>query len=113
MGFTSIEYSDSDPDSEDEEQPNRALSHYRAEPTIGETDCPLQWWSTHAGAHPSISALAWKYLGSPATCVPCERLFSLAGNIVQKKRAALPSENVNRLVCLSHCSQVKLYEIKM
>lgn len=92
----------SDSDSEDEEGPNRALSLYRAEPTISETDCPLQWWSTHAGTHPQLSALARKYLASPATSVPCERLFSLAGNIVQKKRAALSSENVNRLVCLSN-----------
>uniref|UniRef100_A0A3Q3X9E4 HAT C-terminal dimerisation domain-containing protein n=1 Tax=Mola mola TaxID=94237 RepID=A0A3Q3X9E4_MOLML len=66
-----------------------------------ETDCPLQWWSTHAGAHPQLSVLARKYLASPATSVPCERLFSLAGNIVEKKRAALSSENVNILVCLS------------
>lgn len=92
----------SDSESEDEEGPNRALGRYRAEPTISETDCPLQWWSTHEGAHPQLSALARKYLGSPATSVPCERLFSLAGNIVQKKRAALSSENVNRLVCLSN-----------
>ncbi|XP_034085994.1 zinc finger BED domain-containing protein 4-like isoform X2 [Gymnodraco acuticeps] len=92
----------SDSESEDEEGPNGALGRYRAEPTISETDCPLQWWSTHEGAHPQLSALARKYLGSPATSVPCERLFSLAGNIVQKKRAALSSENVNRLVCLSN-----------
>ncbi|KAJ7985047.1 hypothetical protein DPEC_G00361090 [Dallia pectoralis] len=92
----------SDSESEDEEGPNGALARYRAEPTISETDCPLQWWSTHEGAHPQLSVLARKYLGTPATSVPCERLFSLAGNVVQKKRAALSSENVNRLVCLSN-----------
>ncbi len=92
----------SDSDSDDDVGPNRALSLYRAEPTISETDCPLQWWSTLAGAHPQLSVLASKYLASPATSVPCERLFSLAGNIVEKKRAALSSENVNILVCLSN-----------
>lgn len=92
----------SESDSDDDVGPNRALSLYRAEPTISETDCPLQWWSTHAGAHPQLSVLARKYLASPATSVPCERLFSLAGNIVEKKRAALSSENVNILVCLSN-----------
>ena len=97
----------SDSESEDEKGPNGALARYRAEPTISETDCPLQWWSTHEGAHPHLSALARKYLGSPATSVPCERLFSLAGNIVQKKRAALSSENVNRLVCLTNCLKEK------
>ncbi|XP_035985740.1 uncharacterized protein LOC118559130 [Fundulus heteroclitus] len=92
----------SDSDSEDEDGPKGALARYKAEPTISERDCPLQWWSTHERAHPQLSVLARKYLGSPATSVPCERLFSLAGNIVQKKRAALSSENVNRLVCLSN-----------
>lgn len=74
----------------------------RAEPTISETRCPLQWWSSRAEAHPQLSVLARKCLTSPATSVPCERLFSLAGNIVTKKRAALTSDNVYRLVCLSN-----------
>ncbi|KAI4801021.1 hypothetical protein KUCAC02_006184 [Chaenocephalus aceratus] len=90
-----------------QKEPDRATPEPTEEPARKrsfqlETDCPLQWWSTHEGAHPQLSALARKYLGSPATSVPCERLFSLAGNIVQKKRAALSSENVNRLVCLSN-----------
>ncbi|KAL6473698.1 hypothetical protein MHYP_G00172590 [Metynnis hypsauchen] len=81
---------------------NRALNRYKAEPSICMEACPLQWWSTHAGAHQELSVLACKYLASPATSVPCERLFSLAGNIVQKRRAALASENVDKLVCLSN-----------
>lgn len=93
--------SDSDSDDSDD-GPSHALSLYRAEHSISETDCPLKWWSVHAGAHPQVSNLAKKYLASPATSVPCERIFSLAGNIIQKKRAALSAENVNRLVCLSN-----------
>lgn len=76
----------SDPDSDDEDLCNRALSLYRAEATINEMDCPLQWWSRRARTHPQLSVLASKYLISPATSVPCERLFSLAGHIVTKKR---------------------------
>uniref|UniRef100_A0AAR2JYW7 BED-type domain-containing protein n=1 Tax=Pygocentrus nattereri TaxID=42514 RepID=A0AAR2JYW7_PYGNA len=87
-------------DSDSDDVGSNALSLYKAEQTISETDCPLQWWSAHAGAHPQLPTLARKYLASPATSVPCERGFSLAGNIIQKKRAALSSENVNRLVCL-------------
>ncbi|KAL7876928.1 hypothetical protein SRHO_G00035710 [Serrasalmus rhombeus] len=33
---------------------SNALSLYKAEQTISETDCPLQWWSAHAGAHPQL-----------------------------------------------------------
>ena len=43
-------------------------------------------------------ALPKKYLTTPATSVPCERLFSLAGHIVQKKRVSLSSRHVNQLV---------------
>lgn len=96
-----------DCESEDEEVPNKALCRYRAEPTIGEKDCPLKWWFNHAGANPLLSALACKYLGSPATPVPCERLFSLAGHIVQKKRASLSSEKVHKLVSLSNWKEKK------
>ncbi|XP_038129201.1 E3 SUMO-protein ligase ZBED1-like [Cyprinodon tularosa] len=92
----------SDTDSDDDMvEPSRALKNYKAEPTISMEECPLQWWKTHAGAHQQLSVVARKYLAAPATSVPCERLFSLAGNIVQKKRAALSSENVEKLVCLS------------
>ncbi|KAI4829785.1 hypothetical protein KUCAC02_001453 [Chaenocephalus aceratus] len=66
-----------------QKEPDRATPEPTEEPArkrsfLLETDCPLQWWSTHEGAHPQLSALARKYLGSPATSVPCERLFSLA-----------------------------------
>lgn len=91
----------SDSDSEDEMECGE-LQRYRAEPTISIDDCPLQWWSAHSGAYEKLSVLARKYLASPATSVPCERLFSLAGHIVQKKRAALLPENVTKLVCLSN-----------
>ncbi|KAL3048837.1 hypothetical protein OYC64_008341 [Pagothenia borchgrevinki] len=92
----------SDSESEEEVQPDRAIHRYRAEPTTSMEDCPLQWWSSHAGAHDKLAPLARKYLATPASTVPCERLFSVAGHIVQKKRSALLSENVVKLVCLSN-----------
>ncbi|XP_078111814.1 E3 SUMO-protein ligase ZBED1-like [Sander vitreus] len=90
-------------DSEDEEETaaDNSVDRYRAEPTISVEDCPLKWWSAHAGAYPNLALLAQKYLATPATTVPCERLFSLSGHIVQNKRASLSSENVTNLVCLS------------
>lgn len=56
---------------------NRTLSLYKAEPSISMEESPLQRWSTHAGAHLQLSALARKYLATPATSVPCERLSQL------------------------------------
>ena len=43
-----------------------------------------------------------------ATSVPSERLFSVAGNIVSAKRAALLPENVEKLVFLHENASVCL-----
>ncbi|EMP26952.1 Lysine-specific demethylase 5C [Chelonia mydas] len=57
--------------------------------------CPLERWPKHEGAHECLADLARKYLAMPAMKVPRERLFSLSGDVVNKKRAALSP------VCLS------------
>lgn len=94
-------------DSDDEPLGQRTISssallRFKAEPQIDMDCCPVEWWRAHEGAYPVIATLAMKYLGSPATTVPCERLFSQSGNIVSKKRASLKPNNVNKLVCLNN-----------
>jgi len=54
------------------------------------------------GAHPLLANLAIRYLGTPATTVPCERIFSKSGLIDSKTCAALSPANVNKLVCLNN-----------
>jgi hypothetical protein len=62
-----------------------AVQRYRAELQIDVDASSLDYWKAHAGAHRTIARLAMKYLATPAkTTVPCERLFSLAGNVVNK-----------------------------
>ena len=87
---------------EEEDSVEQCLERYKAEPLAGMDDCPQEWWSTRKASHRDMALLARKYLATPATSVPCERLFSLSGHVVQKRRASLLSENVNRLVCLSN-----------
>lgn len=60
----------------------------------------LSWWSANQKQFPNIAKLARKYLAIPATSVPSERIFSLAGTLVSKKRAALKPENLDLLVFL-------------
>ena len=92
---------------EEEDRIEQCLERYKAEPLTGMDDCPQEWWSTHEGAHSEMAQLARKYLATPATSVPSETLFSLSGHVVQKKRASLLSDNVNRLVCLSNWLKAK------
>ena len=61
---------------------------------------PITWWRERAPTYPIISRLAKKYLVIPAYSVLSERIFSLARNIVTKKRANLKPENVDRLIFL-------------
>lgn len=86
----------SDSSSDEKDCCESCVQRYKAEATIDIEDCPQQWWSNHEGAHSMVACLARKYLATPATSVPCERMFSLSGHIVNKKRASLASENVNR-----------------
>uniref|UniRef100_A0A3P9AS52 BED-type domain-containing protein n=1 Tax=Maylandia zebra TaxID=106582 RepID=A0A3P9AS52_9CICH len=69
------------PDSDTEEEEDAidcCLNLYKAEPKIDIGECPLQWWLKREGAHARLAPIARKYLSTPATTVPCERLFSLS-----------------------------------
>ena len=61
----------------------------------------LDWWKVHAPLHPNLARLAKKFLAIPASSVSSERIFSLAGNIVTKKRCRLSAEMVDMLVFLN------------
>ena len=60
-----------------------------------------KWWSLNSHKYPKLSSIARKLLCIPATFVPYERLFSSAGNILNKKTAALDPDNVDML-CFLH-----------
>jgi hypothetical protein len=49
---------------------------------------------------PIITQIARDYLAIPATSAPSERVFSVAGNLISKKRTRIASENVRYVLCL-------------
>ncbi len=61
---------------------------------------PLSWWRAHSTEYPILSKMAQNYLSVQASSVPCEQLFSLAGNIVSKKRNRLDENTVRACLCL-------------
>jgi hypothetical protein len=69
---------------------------YLCEPV--HTEDPLEWWKFNDYKFPKIAILARKYLRVPATEVPSERSFSVAGNTVTRRRALLDPAKVDELL---------------
>ncbi len=57
----------------------------------------LNYWYRHKSEWPALTRLALSYLSCPPSSVTSERVFSLTGNIVSKKRCALLPGNIGRL----------------
>ena len=76
------------------------INRYFREPKLGFAANPLSWWKLGEGKFPFLAAMAKSYLCTPATSVPSERLFSVAGNIVTAKRSLLTPKNVGMLTFL-------------
>ena len=60
----------------------------------------LEWWKTNKLLFPCLYKAAQAYLHIPATSVPAEIIFSLAGHIVRKRRSNISSSNVNKFIFL-------------
>lgn len=86
----------------DDDVATKEVNWYSSLPSLSDKNSdPLEWWRKHSSTFPTLSKLAKKYLCCPATSVPSERLFSLAGNIVSSKRNRLKPEKINKLCFLS------------
>lgn len=87
---------------------NKALSSseweiaaYSEEALLGKESDPCSWWQTVGSfRYPSLAKLCLKYLAIPATSVPSERAFSVAGEVVSAKRERLLPDHVEQLIFL-------------
>ena len=77
------------------------LAAYRASPQEPIGCDPIFYWSKAQQSYPNVAFQASKLLSIPATSVPCERLFSVAGLLVDKRRTSLTPEHVQQMLCLS------------
>ncbi|XP_077436178.1 zinc finger BED domain-containing protein 4-like [Vanacampus margaritifer] len=59
---------------------------YLGEPNISRVSNPLDYWELHKHLYPNLYKLAITFLCTPASSVPCERIFSKAGEILCKRR---------------------------
>ncbi|XP_019115228.1 zinc finger BED domain-containing protein 1 isoform X2 [Larimichthys crocea] len=62
---------------------------------------PTCWWKVNEGRFPTLATLAKRYLCTPGTSVPSERVFSAAGLTVNRLRTRLTPEHVNMLIFLN------------
>lgn len=76
------------------------VKRYIEENNISRQACPLKWWKSRAEVFPEISNLAEKYLSVMATSVPCERIFSKSGQLLNEKRSNLKASRVDKLLFL-------------
>ncbi|UYV63756.1 hypothetical protein LAZ67_2005522 [Cordylochernes scorpioides] len=78
------------------------VDKYLDEPIIDRRMDPLVWWHERKTIFPDLFLLMQKRLCIPATSVPCERLFSKAGNICTQKRSCLTSSKISKILFLNH-----------
>lgn len=89
-----------------DEQPNEDFKRFLTEPGLPRADCALEWWKVklvNQARFKTLSKLAKMYLSIPASSAPSERVFSVAGQTVNRLRSSLLLEHVDMLFTM-HCN---------
>ncbi|XP_076842109.1 zinc finger BED domain-containing protein 4-like [Brachyhypopomus gauderio] len=76
------------------------VQRYISEANTPRSQDPLKYWETQRLHYPTLYKLAMKYLCTPSS-VPCERVFSKAGEIVCKRRNRLSPNILKQLMFLN------------
>ncbi|XP_056271977.1 zinc finger BED domain-containing protein 4-like [Pseudoliparis swirei] len=77
------------------------VQRYLSEPNISRLENPLEYWERQKFLYQNLYRLALAFLCTPASSVPCERVFSKAGEVVSKKRNRLKPKTVEKLLFLN------------
>nr|XP_055071743.1 E3 SUMO-protein ligase ZBED1-like [Misgurnus anguillicaudatus] len=77
------------------------VDRYLSETNLARTEDPLGYWNKQKLQYPNLYKLALTFLCCPASSVPCERVFSKAGEVVSKKRNRLNPNTVKKLLFLN------------
>ena len=73
---------------------------YKSEPDPPEAQDPLDWWRLRQGDYPILKHLAFTLLAAPASTAADERLFSIAGNVVNEQRPHTQQQLAQAVQCL-------------
>lgn len=78
------------------------VDKYMNEPLINRLENPLMWWAERKKVYPRMYELVKRRLCLIATSVPCERIFSKAGQVVCERRNRLTSSKISQILFLNH-----------
>lgn len=84
------------------------VDKYLSEPLLprldkqGVAQNPLTWWRQRKYIYPRLYQMVIRRLCVMATSVPCERIFSHAGQIVIEKRAKLKTKKISEIIFLNY-----------
>jgi hypothetical protein len=76
------------------------LYRYKSEKIVAFGIDPLQWWSANGDQYPVLKHLALTLLAAPPSSAACERLFSIAGNVVNEERPHTQARLAQAVQCL-------------
>lgn len=74
---------------------------YLNEPTLTREATAGSYWKINSDRFPSLSKLYCKHATAPATSAEAERLFSLAGLVLDDMRKRLSDESIKMLLFLN------------
>ncbi|KAM6980877.1 zinc finger BED domain-containing protein 4-like [Aplochiton taeniatus] len=77
------------------------VQRYLSDAYLLRGDNPIGYWERHSKVYPHLFPLARKYLGVPASAVPCQRLQSKAGDVFKRKRSCLGMKTVEKILILN------------
>lgn len=67
----------------------------------GNLTCPLEWWRKHQYLYPNLKKIFVTHCNVVATSVPCERMFSKTGLIINEWRTRLTTSKVEQIMFLN------------
>jgi len=90
------------------------LTAYKAAQRLARGSNPLEWWRLNVKFYPYLSMVAKRFLAIPATNASVERLFSVAGETISKKRTSLNQDTADSLIFLHETGEfIKALETNM
>ena len=73
-------------------------THVRYNYPVMLEDNPSVWWKQHGHFFPTLSRFARRYLTTPVTFCPVERLFSVSGQVDTARRTSLSTDTLTLVV---------------